>query len=297
MQDTQNTRKAQSSPMVKGHFHAPTNTVTYLIWDAATGRAAIIDPVLDYDSASGKTGTQSADAVLHDVNTEKLTVDWILETHIHADHVSAAHYLKSKLPGAKTAVSERISVVQSTFAPIFAFPYPFAPDGRQFDQLFGDKDTFALGAMEATVLHTPGHTPACVSYLVGDAVFVGDTLFMPDYGTARCDFPGGDAGTLYGSISTLLALPDETRMFLCHDYAPNGRAPAWETTVGIQKNENLHIAGKSKEEFVTLRMARDEKLSMPALILPSIQLNMRAGELPPAEENGTAYLRIPLNFF
>lgn len=287
----------QSMPVVKGYFHAATNTVTYLVWDAATRRAAIIDPVLDYTAASGATGTTSADLLPNDASENNLTIDWILETHIHADHISAAHYLKQIWPAAQTGVSEKISLVQQTFAPIFNLPYPFSPDGRQFDRLFKDGDELPLGTLSIQVMHTPGHTPACVSYLIGDAVFVGDTLFMPDYGTARCDFPGGDARTLYRSIQRLLALPHETRMFLCHDYAPNGRAPAWETSVARQKDENLHIAAKSEEDFVSLRTKRDKELSMPALILPSIQLNMRAGELPPKEENGTAYLRIPLNQF
>lgn len=287
----------ENPPSVKGYFHTATNTISYLVQDEASKHVAIIDPVLDYDAASGRTGTQAADTLLADIEKEKLTVYWILETHIHADHISAAHYLKTKHPGAKIAVSDRIAQVQSTFAPIFDFPYPFAPNGRQFDHLFSNAETFRIGTLHAKVIQTPGHTPACVSYQIGDALFVGDTLFMPDYGTARCDFPGGDADTLFTSIETLLRLPDETRVFLCHDYAPNGRSPAWETTIRKQKLENIHIAGKSREEFIALRTERDKKLSMPTLILPSIQLNLRAGELPPPEKNGTAYLRIPLNRF
>lgn len=285
-----------NAPEVVGFFHEPTNTITYLVIDPATRHAAVIDPVLDYDAAAAKTGTASADALLKEISGRNLTIEWIIETHIHADHLSAAHYLKTRLE-APIAVGNKISTVQETFQPIFNLPYPFAPDGRQFDKLFEHGESFSIGQLTATVMATPGHTPACMSYLVGDALFVGDTLFMPDYGTARCDFPGGNAETLYDSIQKLLSLPGETRMFLCHDYPPDDRPPAWETTVAEQKEKNVHIAGKSKAEFTALRNKRDAGLKMPALILPSIQLNMRAGELPPKEDNGTAYLKIPLNRF
>ncbi len=286
--------KSPRLPQVSGFFHEPTNTVTYLVADSITGEAVIIDPVLDYDAAAARTSTRSANTLLAEIEKQGLEIVFILETHIHADHLSAAHYLKSKL-SAPIAVGNRISAVQKTFGPIFDLPYPFTPDGSQFDHLFGNGDTFQVGAIDAKIISTPGHTPACVSYVIGDAVFVGDTLFMPDFGTARCDFPGGDAETLYDSIEKILSLPDETRIFLCHDYPPEGRPPTWETTVAIQKAENVHIAGKTKAEFSKLRQERDRQLAMPALILPAIQLNIRAGELPPAEDSGTSYLKIPLN--
>ncbi len=288
------TPKPTQLPQVTGFFHKPTNTVSYLVVDPTSGKAVIIDPVLDFDPAAARTSTQSADQLLAEVDKHRLDVVFILETHIHADHLSAAHYLKSKL-AAPIAVGGQIPTVQKAFEPIYNLPYPFIPDGSQFDKLFKDGETFEIGAIEAKVIATPGHTPACVSYVIGDAVFVGDTLFMPDYGTARCDFPGGDAETLYDSIEKILSLPPETRVFLCHDYPPEDRAPSWQTSVGTQRASNIHIAGKTKPEFVALRRARDARLGMPALILPAIQLNMQAGALPPTEENGTAYLKIPLN--
>jgi len=281
-------------PQVTGFFHKPTNTVSYLVVDPTSGKAVIIDPVLDFDPAAARTSTQSADQLLVEVDKHSLDVVFILETHIHADHLSAAHYLRSKL-AAPIAVGGQTPTVQKAFEPIYNLPYPFIPDGNQFDKLFKDGETFEIGAIEAKVIATPGHTPACVSYIIGDAVFVGDTLFMPDYGTARCDFPGGDPEILYDSIEKILSLPDETRIFLCHDYPPTNRPPCWETTVAMQKSENIHIAGKTRSEFATLRRERDRQLSMPALILPSIQLNMRAGEMPPAEDDGVSYLKIPLN--
>jgi glyoxylase-like metal-dependent hydrolase (beta-lactamase superfamily II) len=282
------------APAVSGFFHEPSNTITYLVTDPATLASVIIDPVLDYDPKAARTCTNSADALLEVIEKQRLSVDLILETHIHADHLSAADYLKSRL-GAKICVSSQIAKVQKTFDPLFNLPYPFATDGRQFDQLLKNGDTFQIGKLEARVMATPGHTPACLSFHIHDAVFVGDTLFRPDFGTARCDFPGGDAATLYDSIENILSLPDSTRLFLCHDYPAQGQAPTYETTVGEQKRHNIHYAGKSKSEFAKLRHDRDAQLDMPELILPAIQLNMQAGALPPVEENGTAYLKIPLN--
>ncbi|HWA44955.1 MAG TPA: MBL fold metallo-hydrolase [Hypericibacter adhaerens] len=283
------------NPTVQAFFHEPTFTVSYLVTDPESRKAAVIDPVLDFDPKSGRTGHRSADAILAAVSAAKAELVWILETHVHADHLSAAGYLKSK-SGGRTGIGAAVNTVQRFFKPVFNAA-DLEPDGRQFDRLFGDGDRFPIGALEAQVLHTPGHTPACISYLVGDAVFVGDTLFMPDYGTARCDFPGGSARTLYRSIRRLLSLPAQTRMFLCHDYKAPGRNHfVWETTVAAQRAQNLHIHdGITEDEFVAMRETRDKTLDMPALILPSIQVNMRGGELPPAEDNGTVYLRIPLN--
>jgi glyoxylase-like metal-dependent hydrolase (beta-lactamase superfamily II) len=283
------------NPTVQAFFHEPTFTVSYLVTDPESRKAAVIDPVLDFDPKSGRTGHRSADAILAAVSAAKAELVWILETHVHADHLSAAGYLKSK-SGGRTGIGAAVNTVQRFFKPVFNAT-DLEPDGRQFDRLFGDGDRFPIGALEAQVLHTPGHTPACISYLVGDAVFVGDTLFMPDYGTARCDFPGGSARTLYRSIRRLLSLPAQTRMFLCHDYKAPGRNHfVWETTVAAQRAQNLHIHdGITEDEFVAMRETRDKTLDMPALILPSIQVNMRGGELPPAEDNGTVYLRIPLN--
>jgi len=251
--------------------------------------------VLDYEAASGRTKTKSADQVIAMVESENLTVEWILETHVHADHLSAAPYLHNKL-GGKIGIGAHITDVQNIFGNLFNAEPEFRRDGSQFDHLFTDGDTFAIGGLTATAMHTPGHTPACMTYHIGDALFVGDTMFMPDFGTARCDFPGGDARVLYQSIQRLLALPPETRMFMCHDYMPNGREMQYETTVGEQKASNLHVHdGVSEDEFVAMRSAKDKTLSMPTLILPSVQVNMRAGELPPAEDNGVRYLKIPLD--
>ena len=276
-------------------FDTGTWTVTYVVWDRATRRAAIVDPVLDYDFKSGHTGTGSADRVLAYVEAERLQVDWILETHAHADHLSGARYLQGKV-GGKVAIGENIREVQATFKKIYNLERSFLPDGSQFDHLFKDGETFMIGEVEATALLVPGHTPADMAYRVDDAVFVGDTLFMPDVGTARADFPGGDAHTLYRSIRRLLALPPETTMYVCHDYPPKGREAAWQTTVAAQRAGNVHVRdGISEDAFVAMRKARDATLEVPTLILPSIQVNVRAGQMPPAESDGVSYLKIPIN--
>lgn len=282
-------------PTVTTFFDEDTFTATYVVSDDAAKRCAIIDSVLDFDPKSGRTSTASADAVIAHVSEAGLTVDWLLETHIHADHLTAAPYLKERL-GGRTAIGAFITTVQTTFAKVFNAEAGFPTDGSQFDHTFNDGDTFAIGGLEGRVLHTPGHTPACLSYHVGDAVFVGDTIFMPDYGSARCDFPGGDAQTLYRSVRRLLDLPAETRMFVGHDYGPGGRPFAVETTVAEQRRANIHIKdGVGEEQFVDMRTARDATLDMPRLILPSVQVNMRAGTFPPAEANGVSYLKLPLN--
>ncbi|MBY0567245.1 MAG: MBL fold metallo-hydrolase [Hyphomonadaceae bacterium] len=283
-----------AAPRVRAFFHEPTFTVSYLVWDPETKRAAIIDSALDFDQKSGRTGTHSAEAILAAVAEEGVEVDWLLETHAHADHLSAAPFLKQST-GAPIVIGENIRTVQKVFKDVFNLGYVTA-DGRPFDKLVADGETLSLGAFEIQVLHTPGHTPACVSYLIGDAVFIGDTMFMPDYGTARADFPGGDARTLYRSIQKLLALPDNTRVFLCHDYKAPGRDTfAWETTIGEERAKNIHLVNKSEDDFVALREARDKTLDMPVLILPSIQVNIRAGELPPPENNGVRYLKLPID--
>jgi glyoxylase-like metal-dependent hydrolase (beta-lactamase superfamily II) len=285
-------------PEVLSFFDTATHTVSYLVSDPATGAAAIIDSVLGYDAASGRTDFKAADQIIAAVSERRLTVAWIIESHVHADHLSAASYLRAKL-GGQVAIGAAISEVQRVFGDIFNVGDGFRSDGRQFDKLFQDGESYRLGSIEARAFHTPGHTPACMSHLIGDALFVGDTLFMPDFGTARCDFPGGDAGQLYDSIQMLLALPAATRMFLCHDYKAPGRdCLAWETTVEVQKRDNIHLAGEiSRDDFIAMRTARDASLSMPALILPSVQVNIRAGDLPAAEDNGRQYLKIPLNAF
>ena len=285
-------------PEVLSFFDTATHTVSYLVSDPATGAAAIIDSVLGYDAASGRTDFKAADQIIAAVSERRLTVAWIIESHVHADHLSAAPYLRAKL-GGQVAIGAAISKVQRVFGDIFNVGDGFRSDGRQFDKLFKDGESYRLGSIEARAFHTPGHTPACMSHLIGDALFVGDTLFMPDFGTARCDFPGGDAGQLYDSIQMLLALPAATRMFLCHDYKAPGRdCFAWETTVEVQKRDNIHLAGEtSRDDFIAMRTARDASLSMPALILPSVQVNIRAGDLPAAEDNGRQYLKIPLNAF
>ena len=283
------------NPDVRAFFDPATWTLTYIVKDPNSSSCAIVDSVLDYEAASGRTKTKSADQVIAMVESENLTVEWILETHVHADHLSAAPYLHNKL-GGKIGIGAHITDVQNIFGNLFNAEPEFRRDGSQFDHLFTDGDTFAIGGLTATAMHTPGHTPACMTYHIGDALFVGDTVFMPDFGTARCDFPGGDARVLYQSIQRLLALPPETRMFMCHDYMPNGREMQYETTVGEQKASNLHVHdGISEDEFVAVRSAKDKTLSMPTLILPSVQVNMRAGELPPAEDNGVRYLKIPLD--
>ena len=276
-------------------FDPATWTVTYVVSDNSTRHAAIIDPVLDYDFKSGRTSTRSADQVLAYVAAQRLHVEWILETHAHADHLSGAAYLKART-GGRIAIGENIRAVQSTFKPVFNLESAFPVDGSQFDHLFSDGETFKIGNLEATALLVPGHTPADMAYRVGDSVFVGDTLFMHDVGTARADFPGGNAHSLYQSIRKLLALPPETRIFVCHDYPPESRAPAWETSVGEQRLHNIHVHdGISEEAFVAMRAARDATLEMPTLILPAIQVNLRAGEMPPPDANGIRYLRIPIN--
>jgi glyoxylase-like metal-dependent hydrolase (beta-lactamase superfamily II) len=280
---------------VKGFFDPETGTVSYVVSDPATRRAAVLDSLLSFDPKSGRTGTSLADAIVGFVRESGLTVDWLLETHVHADHLSALPYLKRQI-GGQTGIGANLPAVQQAFKDIFNVERDFHLDGRQFDHLFADDEVFAVGTIPARVLLTPGHTPACVSYLIGDAVFVGDTLFMPDSGTARCDFPGGDAKALYRSVQRLYALPPETRMFICHDYQPGGRAPAFATTVAAQREGNIHISDATTEDaFVALRTARDRTLAMPVLILPSVQVNIRAGEMPPAEDNGVIYLKIPVN--
>lgn len=285
-----------TNPIVKSFFDTATNTVTHIVHDEVSREAAIIDPVLDYCAASGRTKTDSADKVIDYIHTAGFSVKYIIETHAHADHLSSAPYLKEKL-GGQTMIGGHIDTVQRVFGDVFNAGKTFATDGSQFDILTYDGDSFMLGNTKITAMHTPGHTPACMSYVIGDAVFVGDTLFMPDYGTARCDFPGGSAETLYNSIQKLFALPDETRVFLCHDYKAPGRDEyVWETTIGAEKAKNIHVGGDADmDSFVKMRTERDATLNMPKLILPSVQVNMRAGEFPPAEDNGTSYLKIPLN--
>ncbi|MBM3569214.1 MAG: MBL fold metallo-hydrolase [Alphaproteobacteria bacterium] len=282
------------SPAILASFDQPTNTVSYLVADPASGRAAAIDPVLDFDARSGRVATGSAERLLAMAQERGWTLDWLLETHAHADHLSAAPFLKTRT-GARTAIGRHIVDVQRVFKPVFNAT-DLTPDGSQFDRLLDDGDRIALGGLGIEVLHTPGHTPACVSYWIGDALFVGDTLFMPDYGTARCDFPGGDAAQLYRSIRRILALPAETRIFLCHDYKAPGRDRfAWETTVAAQRAGNIHVKdGIGETEFVAMRRARDATLSVPALLLPSIQVNMRAGAFPPPESDGRTYLKLPI---
>ena len=276
-------------------FDPATWTVTYVVWDHASRHAAVIDPVLDYDFKSGHTHTASADRVLAYVAEQHLQIDWILETHAHADHLSAAHYLKGRV-GGRMAIGEHIREVQVGFAKVFNFERSFVPDGSQFDHLFKDGETFMIGRVEATALLVPGHTPADMAYQVDGAVFVGDTLFMPDVGTARADFPGGDAHQLYRSVQRILQLPGETVVYVCHDYPPQTRQPQWQTTVALQRANNIHVRdGINESAFVTMRTARDVTLDMPTLILPSIQVNVRAGQLPPPDDNGITYLRIPLN--
>ncbi|MFW2354926.1 MBL fold metallo-hydrolase [Hydrogenophaga sp.] len=282
-------------PQVHGLFDPATWTVTYVVHNGPGSACAIIDPVLDYDPKSGRTQHTSADKVIDYVRTHKLAVQWILETHAHADHLSAAPYLRAQL-GGKIGIGSRITKVQRVFKGVFNLEPGFQQDGSQFDHLFQEGDAIALGALTGEVLFVPGHTPACAAYRFGDAVFVGDTLFMPDVGTARCDFPGGDARALYASTRKLLSLPPQTRLFMCHDYPPTDRPVAFETTVAEQRAKNIHVQdGVSEAEFVAMRTKRDATLETPTLILPSVQVNIRAGQLPPAEDNGVAYLKIPLN--
>jgi len=286
------------APLVTHFFDEPTNTFSYVVKDPESNACAIVDSVLDFDYAAGRTDVRSADEIIRYIKDGGLTVEWILETHVHADHLSAAPYLQEKL-GGKTGIGQKIVDVQEIFGKAFNAGTEFARDGSQFDQLFKEGDTFRIGNLEGQVLHTPGHTPACLTYVIGDAAFVGDTLFAPDSGTARCDFPGGDAHTLYRSVQKVLALPGETRIFLCHDYKAPGRDEfQHETTVAAQRANNIHVReGMTEDDFVRLRTERDATLSMPRLILPSVQVNMRAGEMPPAEDNGQVYLKVPINRF
>jgi glyoxylase-like metal-dependent hydrolase (beta-lactamase superfamily II) len=283
------------NPIVQAFFDPATWTVSYVVYEADGGLCALIDSVLDYDPKSGRTATASADRLIAFVREHRLRVEWILETHAHADHLSAAPYLRQHLGGA-IAIGAGIRTVQGVFKKVFNLEPQFRLDGSQFDHLFADNEAFAVGNLRGHAMHVPGHTPADMAYRIGDAVFVGDTLFMPDVGTARCDFPGGDARTLYRSVRRVLDLPGETRLFMCHDYPPEGREARWETSVAAQRAGNIHIRdGVSEDDFVAMRTARDRTLAMPTLILPAIQVNIRAGELPPPEPNGTTYLKIPVN--
>ncbi len=283
-------------PDVSGFFDEATNTISYVVTDPETRTCAIVDPVLDYDASSGRTTTTSADRLIRHVRANDLSVDWIIETHVHADHLTAAPYLQRTL-GGKVAIGREIVAVQCVFGTLFNIGPEFRRDGSQFDVLFKDGDTFRVGGIEGRAMHTPGHTPACITYVIGNAAFVGDTLFMPDFGTARCDFPGGDAAQLYRSIQRIFALPPETRLFMCHDYKAPGRNDyAWETTVAEERAKNLHVHdGVIEADFVAMRTERDAKLGMPKLILPSIQVNMRGGQMPPAEDNGVRYIKIPID--
>jgi glyoxylase-like metal-dependent hydrolase (beta-lactamase superfamily II) len=282
-----------SNPAVTGFFHEPTFSIVYLVEDPATKRAAIIDPVLDYDEKSGRIFYQSADALLDEIARRGLTIEWILDTHPHADHFSAGVYLKEKL-GAPTAIGERITEVQKLWKSIYNLP-DFPADGSQWDKLFADGETFRIGSLDARVMLSPGHTLCSITYIAGDAAFIHDTLFQPDYGTARCDFPGGSAARLYDSIQQILALPDTTRLFTGHDYMPDGRAPQWESTVAEQRKSNPHVGGgRTRENYVKIREARDKTLPMPKLILHALQVNIRGGRLPSPEDNGRSYLKIPI---
>lgn len=285
----------KASPEVRAFFHRETFTVSYLVWDAVTRHGAVIDSVLDFDPKSGRTATSSAEAILAAARALGVSIDWILETHAHADHISAAPFFK-QATGAPIVIGEHIKKVQRVFIDVFNLDHVSA-DGRPFDRLVSDGETLRLGELDIEVMHTPGHTPACVSYVIGDAVFVGDTIFMPDYGTARADFPGGDARTLYRSVRRILSLPADTRVFLCHDYKAEGRDTfEWETTIAAERAANIHVRdGVGEADFVALREARDKTLEMPALILPSIQVNINAGELPPPEANGIRYLKLPID--
>ncbi len=281
-------------PDVSAHFDEATNTITYIVKDPDSDHCAIIDSVMDIDYAAGRITYDHADALIAEIKKRGLTLDWIIETHVHADHLSAAPYIQEKL-GGKIGVGEKIMIVQDTFGKVFNEGTEFQRDGSQFDALFKDGDTYMVGGMQGFAMYTPGHTPACMVHVMGDAAFAGDTLFMPDGGSARADFPGGDAGELYDSIQKVLALPDETRLFMCHDYGPNGRAIQWETTVAEQKADNIHVGGgKTRDEFIRFRTERDAQLDMPKLILPSLQVNMRAGEIP-TDDDGNPMLKVPVN--
>lgn len=282
-------------PDVRGFFDPATNTISYVVKDPASNACAIVDSVMDIDYAAGRITYDHADEIIAHVRDRGLSVDWLIETHVHADHLSAAPYIQRQL-GGKIGIGRNITVVQDTFGKVFNEGTEFQRDGSQFDRLFDDGDLYTVGTMVCAALHTPGHTPACMTHIMGDAAFVGDTLFMPDGGSARADFPGGDAGQLYDSIQKVLALPDTMRLFMCHDYGPNGRDIRWETTVGEEKAHNIHVGnGTTREAFVAMRTARDKTLAMPKLIIPSLQINMRGGDLPPADEDGKRFLKVPIN--
>jgi glyoxylase-like metal-dependent hydrolase (beta-lactamase superfamily II) len=284
-------------PAVTPFFDADTNTISYVVKDPGSAACAVIDSVLDLDWAAGRIATRSADAIIAHIRDRGLRLEWLIETHVHADHLSASPYIQQKL-GGRIGIGDRITVVQDTFGKVFNEGTEFRRDGSQFDRLFHDGDTYTIGGLTAVALHTPGHTPACMTHVIGDAAFVGDTLFMPDGGTARADFPGGDAGVLYRSIRRVLALPPETRLFMCHDYGPNGREIRWETTVAEERAHNIHVRdGIAEEEFVAMRRARDATLGMPRLIIPSIQVNMHAGQLPAPGPDGKRFLKVPLDAF
>ena len=297
MKDTPTTTSSvnmEIKPEVSAHFDEATNTISYIVKDPASDHCAIVDSVMDIDYAAGRITYDHADALIAEIEERGLKLDWIIETHVHADHLSAAPYIQEKL-GGKIGVGDKIMVVQDTFGKVFNEGTEFQRDGSQFDALFEDGDTYKIGEMEVFTIYTPGHTPACMVHVMGDAAFVGDTLFMPDGGSARADFPGGDAGTLYDSIQKVLALPDEMRLFMCHDYGPNGRDIQWETTVAEEKANNIHVGGgKSREDFIKFRTERDATLAMPKLIIPSLQVNMRAGEVP-TDNDGNPMLKVPVN--
>ena len=284
-------------PEVKAFFDPVTNTISYVVRDPGSASCAVIDSVMDLDYAAGRITYDHADEIIAYVREQGLVVEWLIETHAHADHLSAAPYIQEKV-GGKLGIGRNITIVQDVFGKIFNEGTEFQRDGSQFDRLFDEGDTYRIGGMTAFVMHTPGHTPACMTHVIGDAAFVGDTLFMPDGGSARADFPGGDAGVLYDSIQKVLTLPDAMRLFMCHDYGPNGREIRWETTVGEEREHNIHVGGgKTREEFVAMREARDKTLGMPTLIIPSLQVNIRAGDLPPADEEGDTFLKVPVNKF
>jgi glyoxylase-like metal-dependent hydrolase (beta-lactamase superfamily II) len=282
-------------PDVTAFFDPATNTISYVVKDPASNACAVVDSVMDIDYAAGRITYDHADEIIAFIEKNGLKLEWLIETHVHADHLSAAPYIQGKL-GGKLGIGDKITVVQDTFGKVFNEGTEFQRDGSQFDRLFADGDTYKIGEMTAFAIYTPGHTPACMVHVIGNAAFVGDTLFMPDGGSARADFPGGDAGTLYDSIQKLLALPDDMRLFMCHDYGPNGRDIKWETTVGEEKKHNIHVGGgKTREDFIKFRTERDAELDMPKLIIPSLQVNMRAGKLPPADESGKRFLKVPVN--
>ncbi|MGX1499075.1 glyoxylase-like metal-dependent hydrolase (beta-lactamase superfamily II) [Labrenzia sp. MBR-25] len=282
-------------PEVTPFFDPATNTISYVVKDPASNACAVVDSVMDIDYAAGRITYDHADQIIAYIREKDLKLEWLIETHVHADHLSAAPYIQREL-GGRLGIGDKITVVQETFGKVFNEGTEFQRDGSQFDRLFQDGDVYQIGEMTAFAMYTPGHTPACMVHVMGDAAFVGDTLFMPDGGSARADFPGGDAATLYDSIQKVLALPDDMRLFMCHDYGPNGRDIQWETTVGAEKEHNIHVGGgKTKEEFVKFRTERDAQLDMPKLIIPSLQVNMRAGKLPPADESGKTFLKVPVN--